>query len=132
MELKTRLSLYTGSKPVFFSGVGYKAPRAMEGDQSLKKNIVLVTGIANSRSMVDYVTSHFNLLHHFSFDDHHHYSLENIRVIQQKANPSAQILTTEKDMVKLIAPEWRSVIDKKLWFYLPIESYFLKNGLEFD
>ncbi len=131
-EFKTRLSRYAGPKPVYFSGVGYKAPRAMEGDESLNNNIVLVTGIANSRPMVDYVSSNFNLIHHFNFGDHHRYSFEDIKVIQMKARLSAHILTTEKDMVKLIAPEWRNVMDKKLWFYLPIESYFLKSGSEFD
>ena len=131
-EFKTRLSAHAGHKPVFFSGVGYKLPKAMEGEEPVSKNIVLVTGIANSRPMVDYVSSHFNLIHHFNFKDHHPYSIEDIKVIQTKANSSTHILTTEKDMVKLIAPEWRNVINKKLWFYLPIESYFLKNGSEFD
>jgi len=131
-EFKNKLSLYSGSKPVFFSGVRYKTPKAMDGDIPINKNIVLVTGIADSRSMADYVSSHFNLLHHFNFNDHHHYSIEDIRMIQMKTDPSTHILTTEKDMVKLVAPGWLNILDKKLWFYLPIESCFLKNGSEFD
>jgi tetraacyldisaccharide 4'-kinase len=131
-ELVDKVRVYAGPKPVFFSGVGYKAPVALEGDQPISKNIVLVTGIASSRSIVDYVSANFNMIQHVNFSDHHDYSREDIKLIQQKSDPAAHILTTEKDYVKLIAPQWRDVIDKKRWFYLPIESYFLKNGSEFD
>jgi tetraacyldisaccharide 4'-kinase len=131
-ELKIKLNLYAGSKPVFFSGIRYQAPKAMEGDRSMNKNIVLVTGIANGKPVADYVSSRFQLMYHFNFSDHHQYSIEDITTIQMKTNSGAHILTTEKDLVKLIAPEWRNAIDKKLWFYLPIESCFLKNGSEFD
>jgi len=96
------------------------------------KNVVLVTGIANSKPLEDYVSSHFNLVHHYQFNDHHHYSLEDIRLIQKKTDLATRILTTEKDLVKLISPDLSQVLDKKLWFYLPIETYFLNNGLEFD
>jgi len=48
--------------------------------------------------------------------------------IQQKASAmNASILTTEKDFVKL-----EKLVDRKLWFYLPIETQFLNNGSEFD
>lgn len=128
----SKLNGYAGSKPVFFSGVGYKPPKPMEGDRPIHKNVVLVTGIANSSPLVDYVSSHFKLIHHFNFSDHHRYSFEDITMIQMKAGSAAHILTTEKDVVRLMTPEWHTVLDKKLWFYLPIESYFLENGSEFD
>jgi len=131
-EFKLNLQLYAGSRPIFFSSVGYRTPIAMEGERQMNKNIVLVTGIANSKPIVDYVSSNFNLLHHFQFNDHHHYSIDDVKSIQKKADSTASILTTEKDLVKLISPDWNQVLDKKLWFYLPIESYFLKNGSEFD
>src|SRR5258707_3908430 len=131
-EFKSSLQFLAGSKPVFFSGVGYKTPTPMEGERAMNKNIVLVTGIANSQPIVDYVSSNFNLMHHFHFNDHHYYSLDDIKSIQSRADSTACMLTTEKDLVKLVSSEWDKVIDKKLWFYLPIESYFLKNGSEFD
>ncbi|MBS1507466.1 MAG: tetraacyldisaccharide 4'-kinase [Bacteroidetes bacterium] len=126
------IHFYSKAKPIFFSGIRYKKPVAM-GDSSPAKNVVLVTGIANSATLVTYVKSHFNLVHHVHFDDHHHYSAADIENIQQKINsPDTFILTTEKDMVKLISPALKDVINTKLWFYLPIETYFLKSGSEFD
>jgi len=131
-EFKSSLYRYAGPKPVFFSRVGYKAPKAVDGAMPVTNDIVLVTGIANASPMVDYVSSHFNLVHHYHFNDHHHYSIEDIKLIQQKAGQSACILTTEKDVVKLISVGFTHVMDKKLWFYLPIETHFLNHGLEFD
>jgi tetraacyldisaccharide 4'-kinase len=54
--------------------------------------------------------------------------LSEVAEIQAKAvEINASILTTEKDFVKL-----ENKVDKKLWFYLPIETQFVKNGSEFD
>ena len=105
-EFESKLQRYSGPKPVFFSGVEYKAPLAIEGEKKIDKNIVLVTGIGNSKSIVDYVSSHFDLIRHFQFNDHHQYSIEDINSIQRKANSGTSILTTEKDLVKLISPFW--------------------------
>ncbi len=131
-EFRSNLQRYAGSKPVFFSGVLYNTPVAMEGKKQMDKNIILVTGIANSKPIHDYVSSHFKLVHHFQFNDHHHYSIEDIKSIQRKADSTASILTTEKDLVKLISPNFEKVMDKKLWFYLPVETSFLNYGSEFD
>jgi tetraacyldisaccharide 4'-kinase len=131
-EFKLRLQGYAGPKPVFFSGVGYKTPVAMEGAKQLGKDIMLVTGIANSKHIENYVSSHFNLVYHYQFKDHHHYSPEDIKLIQKKADVATSILTTEKDLGKLISPDLSQVLDKKRWFYLPIETCFLNHGLEFD
>jgi len=131
-DFKSSLGRYSEQKPVYFSGVVYKMPVAMEGKRQVDKNIVLVTGIANTKPIVEYVSSHFNLVHHFQFNDHHYYSIEDIKSIQRKADPTTSILTTEKDLVKLISPDFGQVMDKKLWFYLPIETSFLNHGSEFD
>jgi tetraacyldisaccharide 4'-kinase len=131
-EVKSNLHRYAGPKPIFFSGVGYKTPTPMEGENRVSKNIILVTGIANSLPLVDYVSSHFILIHHYQFSDHHHYTLDDIRLIQKRADLATCILTTEKDLVKLVSPDLSQVMDKKLWFYLPIKTYFLNSGSEFD
>ncbi len=104
----------------------------MNGERQIGKDIMLVTGIANSRPVVEYVSKHFNLVEHISYNDHHRYTDQEIKVIQKKAGAAASILTTEKDLVKLISPDLSGVIDKKLLFYLPIETVFLNHGSEFD
>jgi tetraacyldisaccharide 4'-kinase len=78
--------------------------------------------------MIDYINKKVTVRYHFDYSDHHEYSTSEIEQIQSKAvSLEASILTTEKDFAKL-----EDNVDKKLWFYLPIETHFVKNGSEFD
>ena len=124
---KNEIKFYAQAKPVFFSGIGYNKPVSLVNTQ-INKDVIVVTGIANSKPLVDHVSEKINLRYHFDYADHHTYSNKEVEEIQQKASAfKASILTTEKDFVKL-----ENIVDKKLWFYLPIETRFLNNGSEFD
>ncbi len=125
---------YAGDKPVFFSGLTYMEPQPFQEGNTVAKRIVLVTGIATSSYLQEYVSSHYQLVRHFQFGDHHEYTLADVETIQNfaRANGTVSILTTEKDMVKLIAPQFESQMLPALWFYLPIQTAFIKNGSEFD
>lgn len=115
------------SKPVYFSKIGYVKP-VSASDSQIKKDIVLVTGIANSKPMIEHIKEKVTVRYHFDYTDHHEYTAGEIEQIQSKAaSLNASILTTEKDFVKI-----ENKVDKKLWFYLPIETQFVKNGSEFD
>ncbi|MBS1681773.1 MAG: tetraacyldisaccharide 4'-kinase [Bacteroidetes bacterium] len=115
-------------KLVYFSTINYQNPISFE-KSVMEKNIVLVTGIANSRPMEEHLAVNYSIRHHFRFSDHHDYSLIDVNRIQYKARElGASILTTEKDKVKIESLP----IEKKYWFYLPIETEFIKNGSEFD
>jgi tetraacyldisaccharide 4'-kinase len=115
------------NKPVYFSKIDYAKPVSLENN-SIKKDVVLATGIANSKPMLEHIKEKVKVLYHFDYSDHHDYSLNEIEAIQAKASSmNASILTTEKDFVKL-----ENRVDTKLWFYLPIETQFINNGSEFD
>jgi tetraacyldisaccharide 4'-kinase len=115
------------TKPVYFSRIRYIKPASLS-DGQIKKDIVLVTGVANSKPLVDHIKEKVAVRYHFDYSDHHEYAAGEIEQIQAKAiSLDASILTTEKDFVKL-----ENKVDKKLWFYLPIETQFVKNGSEFD
>jgi tetraacyldisaccharide 4'-kinase len=124
---KHKIHSYSGRKSVYFSAIGYNKPISLMSE-SIKKDIVLVTGIANSKPMIEHLREKVNVRYHFDFADHHDYSEAEVEKIQGKARSlNTSILTTEKDFVKL-----EKMIDKKLWFYLPIETRFVNNGSEFD
>ncbi len=124
---KSEIQSYAEARPVFFSGIGYNKPVSLINSQ-INKDVVVVTGIANSKPLIDHVSEKINLRYHFDFADHHLYSAKEVKEIQQRALAlQASILTTEKDFVKL-----EGIVDKKLWFYLPIETRILNNGSEFD
>lgn len=118
-DYKDRIEFYAGEKPIFFSSIEYDESTL----NSINKDIVLVTGIANSKSLVEFVSQQFNLKQHFEFSDHYDYSQKEIDEIQRKAiGLNVSILTTEKDFVKV-----ETMADKKLWFYLPIKTQFINH-----
>jgi len=132
-EYQKAIRQYSGYKPVFFATIEYVKPVSFENESKITKDVVLVTGIANSKPLVEHISEKVSLHHHFEFGDHHGYSAKEIENIQQRSSAfDASILTTEKDMVKIIDSSLSQSVDKKRWFYLPIETQFANNGAEFD
>ncbi|MCU0357002.1 MAG: tetraacyldisaccharide 4'-kinase [Cyclobacteriaceae bacterium] len=121
-------------KPVYFAGIRYADPvAAVAADQPVLKKVVLVSGIANHQVLEDYVATHFTLVRHFVYRDHHHYTfgdIEKIKAFVQGLPEPAMVLTTEKDYVKL--REFNALTEGLSVFYLPIQLYFLHHGKEFD
>jgi len=114
------------NQKIYFSSIKYsKMLYDKESSKLLSefKNIkfTLVTGIANSSYMVNYLKDNDFNFNHLSFKDHHNYSDSDISNI----NNNEIVITTEKDYVKLY-----SRVTTKL-FYLPIE-FLIDNEEEFN
>jgi tetraacyldisaccharide 4'-kinase len=133
-EKVASLQRYAGDKPVFFSGFDYKSVMPFTAGKEVGKKVILVSGIANTSFLFGFVATHYEVMHHFEFGDHHPYSRANIKKIEsmKKKLGADSILTTEKDMVKLIDPSLKTAMVETDWFYLPVETKFLKGGSEFD
>ena len=123
-----------GDKPVFFSGLVYKQPLSIQHQNAIGKKVVLVSGIAKNTHFEKEVSKLYEVIRHFRFEDHHVYTKTDIQHIQQAADKQqvASILTTEKDMVKLIARQLLPLLENKNWFYLPVRAFFIKDGMHFD
>jgi tetraacyldisaccharide 4'-kinase len=91
------------------------------------KRCVVVTGIGQSKPLLDYISEQSNVIQHFDFKDHFVYQKDTIDRIEKFAriNQIETIVTTEKDWVK-IKPLIQNSSMK--WAYLPIEIHF--NGEE--
>jgi tetraacyldisaccharide 4'-kinase len=95
--------------------------------------VVLVSGIAHDGPLVEYVSANYRLVKHLSFRDHHQYKADDVRSIVALAKrEKAFVLTTEKDAVKLGADAFSHFLSGVDFFYLPIETGFIKNGKDFD
>lgn len=120
-------------KPVFFSTLHYGDVVPFgRPDAARPDDVLLLTGIADASPLVHYISRNFRLREHLAFRDHHAYTAADVATLQQRlaANPTWSIITTEKDMVKLVA--LGEAIRSLPIFYLPIEVQFLKSGLDFD
>lgn len=133
-NIKKEIARYAPDKPVFFSEIKYGTVLPFwETSNSIGKKIILVTGIAKTEPLDVYIGENFELLKHFRFKDHHNYTLKDIQSIVTclEQHPGSSLLTTEKDMVRLLDPAF-AVLRQWPCFYLPIEMIFRKNGADFD
>ena len=93
---KSKISHYSQAE-VFFTEIDYDV------NFQVKKEIVLaVSALANSTAFESFLKAKFNQVEHLSFKDHHPFTLDDIKIIRDKANQlNAQIVCTEKDWVKI-------------------------------
>jgi tetraacyldisaccharide 4'-kinase len=134
MEIESSIRRYA-DKPIFFAAIRYGNPIPFSISAGAKvKDVILITGIANAKPLVDYVKHNFTLVDHLKFEDHHRYTLSDLQQFNALTvkHPEICFLTTEKDKVKLDTVHFQSQIRGLSFFYLPIEIDFLKNGREFD
>jgi len=96
-------------------------------------SILLLTGIADAIPIKNYLTEKTKELFHLSFPDHHNFSVLDIETVKKKFDNIAAenkiIITTEKDAMRLISPEFTSVLEsiKSSIYYLPIEIDFVSE-----
>lgn len=100
--------------------------------------VLAVSGIAQPKDMLQYLSSQAATVVAMSYDDHHDFTSANWKNIQRKFDELPYqdkcIVVTEKDAAKLIgmSKDIPSVLHEKIWV-LPIQVNFLQNGSsEFD
>ncbi|UZR93528.1 tetraacyldisaccharide 4'-kinase [Chondrinema litorale] len=121
--------------PVFFSLFEYLAPKKFSGvKKEIIKEVLLVTGIANTKYLTTYLDQHFKILRHLSYKDHVNYTQNTLEEIlnnyNQLSNSNVVVLCTEKDMVKIreILPSGNQIP----FYYLPISVKLLKDEANFE
>ncbi len=135
-----RLNITT-DQSVYFSTIGYQncislfCKNKVLTEFDLKdQNILLVTGIANPKPLLQYVNSFTNNVDLIQFADHYQFKEVDLQKIKKRFNhlngKQKIILTTEKDAVRL--REILKVddsISEYVW-YIPIEIKLLNNQQE--
>ncbi len=114
--------------PVFFSNVRYENPQPIYGKVGEPAGrAVLISGLANAGHFERYAQNKYKILQHLAFGDHHHYTLKDVLHIKEQFTVLGGdfILTTEKDMVKLLTPEIQAVLGELPIYYVPIYTYIL-------
>ena len=116
---------------VLFTTIGYCSPEAVfpEGDSHYlyAKRAVTFTGIANDSPFKSHVRNTYRIESHTAFGDHHDFSKSDIAAIEKaaNANPTAIILTTEKDSQRIAGMKNIPGTIRKRLFRVPIKASFL-------
>ena len=124
--LSKKLNKFT--KNIFFSKIAYA--EHLVGEQSVTLSdlkdyeILLVTGIANPKPLLNFLNFKEISFKHLAFPDHHHFTSQDISNISNsfkllKSNKKL-LLTTEKDATRL-------QLEISDIYYLPIETQFLDS-----
>ena len=121
------------NQQVFFTAIAYDTQ--LKGDSPIELNdlsdfeILLVTGIANSNPLTDYLKSKKLNFKHLKYQDHHHFSLNELEEInsayESLSTTNKIILTTEKDYVRIFGK-------LKNLHYISIKTTFITHKNEFD
>ena len=91
------------------------------------KKAVLFTGIANDLPLKQHLSDSYKIVDSFSFPDHHAYSASDFRDVAAavRRNPTAVVLTTEKDAQRVLDVHSVPQMLRERMFYVPIEAEFL-------
>ena len=124
-------------KKICFPTIKYGSPQnsvAMQNPVApqdfAELRILALTGIANPKPFIQHLNQKFKISEHRKFPDHHNFTQSEMDGLTKylDENPNRQILTTEKDWVRL-----KSKMDThylKRVYFLPIELKILFNEEE--
>lgn len=125
-EIEANLLNYN-KKQLYASGIQYEALRQLATGREVDCNtieaqqeIILITGIANPRPMIEYLQQYTTHIIVRSYPDHHNFTTHEIEQLAQLAQKhKAIIVTTEKDAARLNAMTLPETIAKSCYI-LPI------------
>lgn len=128
---KEKMAIIKQLKPqdyqcVFFSYIDYSDEIiSLKNQIKLEKlkRFTLVTGIANSNTLVKFLEDKHLNFEHLNFEDHHNFTPNEIKELERKE----LIITTEKDFMRL--KQYKSLSDAL--YYLPI-TIKIDNKKKFD
>ncbi|NOX48610.1 MAG: tetraacyldisaccharide 4'-kinase [Chlorobi bacterium] len=94
--------------------------------------ILMFAGIANTYPLEDHLKKFCGQLETLIFPDHHQYVLKDVEkivnIFDNLLSKNKIIVTTEKDAMRLIRPEFIKILKHFPVFYVPIEIEFHKEG----
>lgn len=119
---------------VFFSKIAYaetiKGLKKINTDELHAYKVLLVTGIAKTNPLCEFLDLKKVDFQHLKYSDHHNFTAKNLAKIQRTFNQIKSdkklILTTEKDYVRAFDSSFENV------YFLPIETTFLEHQNDFN
>jgi tetraacyldisaccharide 4'-kinase len=129
---------------VFFSYIRYgelysltdPAKKMDTLNELFRFRVISFAGIANATPMVNYLKEYSTNVSHLPFDDHHQFTpkdLEDIeRYYKSFEGGNKIIVTTEKDLMRLMDPSVSSIAARMNIYILPIEITFKDKEEEFN
>ncbi len=118
---------------IYFTRVTNTEPVALfNPDATLKtgNDVLVMSGIGNPKAFVRSMRRRYNVVSSINFPDHHIYTVEDMQRVagELQKHPSAMLLTTEKDAVKLRRSRRIPDIVRQRIFYIPMKMEFIQGS----
>lgn len=137
-ELEQKLHLLQHQK-LYFSYLNYgelvsldEGVASIPVSQLKEYDCILVTGIANTKPLLEFIKPNSYSVKHLAFNDHHNYTGADIQNIlksyKELRGDKKLIITTEKDAVRLAA--FKKEFPDNVVYYIPIEVKFHASAKE--
>ncbi len=128
--IENSLNIKSGQE-IFFSTIAYQSLRDLQTHKIIEfkpeMEVLLVTGIANSRPIEKLLNERVQLYEKLSFADHHVFDIDDIKNMEKQFNKLTAgnniIVTTEKDAMRLM--KFGEAISHLPIYVLPIEMKVL-------
>ena len=114
---------YAGNKPVFFSSIAYgEAEQVLGAEKAIGSDTAVLTGIAKPAPFLSHVGELAAIKHHFNYKDHYAFTKGDLDRVEKMLNDLniRTLVTTEKDMVRLLSFREHTLFKKVSLFYIPI------------
>jgi tetraacyldisaccharide 4'-kinase len=127
--------------PIFFSSLQYKplecvghSSKNMPTTIEKSENIVVLSGIANPQSLHNYLQTQYKLVGKLVLPDHYRYTATKVNEVIDffHHTKATAVVTTEKDMVKLLAPAFRDSLAHIPLYCLPVGVSFGNDQARFN
>ena len=121
-EIEKEVRAYNSVAPVFFSSIEYGELKPVFNKAKIEKEVAVISAIARPKPFYEYLEKRFTLMERFEFVDHYNFKSADLDRILRKLNGKRlSIVTTEKDMVRLLPFADHPLIRQFNVFYQPIE-----------
>jgi tetraacyldisaccharide 4'-kinase len=120
--------------PVFFTKMVSSNAKQFNSGEVLedKSKVVTLSAIAQNELFIEEVAHKYEVLQSFSFRDHHSFSISELQeIVNYTQLHKLELVTTEKDYMRLSQPEFMDLTAKMSIFVIPIEVQFLSKQAEF-
>ena len=128
IKLKTDINQQLFFSRIVYGSVVFGWDRILDFDDLLEYKILLVTGIANPKPLIEHLSINDISFKHVEYSDHHDFTTNDVLKIESSlaslGSGKKIILTTEKDYVRLSTT---SIHNSNL-MYLPISVEFINES----
>lgn len=131
-EIEESVRRYNSGAPIFFSRIKYGELRNAFGSGRVKQEVAAISAIAKPKPFYQHIEESFKLVEKFEYVDHYNFKSSDLDRILRKLNgKQLALITTEKDMVRLLPFAEHPLFKSFNLFYQPIEVE-IENDAQFE